>query len=77
MKSKNSNIVFTKPKKVETRIVLGEYSSSSVVINLDNVCAFYWHKSGYTKVILNCGTFTIECDYFEFSRVFDEYIAGC
>lgn len=77
MKSKESKIVFTKPKKVETRVVLDEYSSNGIVINLDNVCAFYWLKNGYTKVILNGGTITIDCDYFEFSRVYDEYIAGC
>lgn len=77
MKSKSSKIVFTKPKKVETRLVLDEYSTKDIVINLDNVCAFYWFKNDYTKVILNNGTYTIECSYFEFSRVFDEYIACC
>ena len=35
-----SKITYIKPKRVETRIVLGEHNTSEIVINLDHVCAF-------------------------------------
>ena len=72
-----SKITYIKPKRVETRIVLGEHNTSEIVINLDHVCAFYWLENGYTKVILNGGVITIECNYWDFSLLFDEYMKTC